>query len=103
MKSVPLKVSIFAWGFMANRLPTKDNLFKREIVNVDSQFCTLVCGFEEFLSHLFFVCKSSHKVWCAELWLRTQGVSPNIVLAHALAFSGLRVYFLKIKNSFKVI
>ena len=26
LKAVPLKVSIFVWQFLLNRLPTKDNL-----------------------------------------------------------------------------
>ncbi|GAU10824.1 hypothetical protein TSUD_425310, partial [Trifolium subterraneum] len=55
-KVVPVKVSVFAWRFMENRIPTRDNLFKRGILNFDAQHCVLGCGFNETLSHLFFTC-----------------------------------------------
>ncbi|GAU17848.1 hypothetical protein TSUD_329740 [Trifolium subterraneum] len=51
-KVVPVKVSVFAWRFMENRIPTRDNLFKRGILYIDAQHCVLGCGFDETLSHL---------------------------------------------------
>ncbi|GAU11113.1 hypothetical protein TSUD_197370 [Trifolium subterraneum] len=60
-KVVPVKVSVFAWRFMENRIPTRDNLFKRGILNIDAQHCVLGCGFDETLSHLFFTCDNIHK------------------------------------------
>jgi hypothetical protein len=84
IKSTPLKVSVFALHFVADRLPTRDNLLRRGIVNVDSQFCSLDCGFVESLSHLFFVCEGSHRVWCGvKNWVGIQGAFPNNALSHA--------------------
>jgi hypothetical protein len=90
---------------LANRIPTKDNLFRRGIVNIGSQLCSLGCGFVESLLHIFFVCECSHKVWCGvRNWLGIQGASSNNIFSHnALSFSGLHICFLKVKDSFKVI
>jgi hypothetical protein len=35
-KIAPLKVSLFAWRLLNNRLPTKDNLFRRGMTHLDS-------------------------------------------------------------------
>ncbi|GAU12279.1 hypothetical protein TSUD_141870 [Trifolium subterraneum] len=43
-KQVPLKVSVVAWRLLRNRLPTKDNLVGRNIINQDSHFCVAGCG-----------------------------------------------------------
>ena len=37
-KDVPLKVVVFAWRLFRDRLPTKDNLLRRGVINHD------VCG-----------------------------------------------------------
>jgi len=31
-KDIPLKVSVFGWRLFKNRLPTKDNLFRRGVI-----------------------------------------------------------------------
>jgi hypothetical protein len=103
-KVVPVKVSVFAWRFMENRIPTRDNLFKRGILNIDAQHCVLGCGFDETLSHLFFTCDKTHKVWHGMLqWLGIQSVLHNNQVVHAHQFSGLQVRFLKYRRCFQVI
>ncbi|KAK2413015.1 hypothetical protein P8452_73258 [Trifolium repens] len=84
---VPVKVSVFAWRFMENWIPARDNLFKRGILNFDAQHRVLGCGSNESLSRLFFACAMSHKykkcfqvcqkkkkkcfqvVWLATIWI----------------------------------
>jgi hypothetical protein len=39
-KLVPLKVSLFIWRLPNNRLLTKDNLIRREILNEDFVLCS---------------------------------------------------------------
>jgi hypothetical protein len=46
-KVVPVKVSVFIWRFMENRILTHDNLFKKSILNIDVQHCILDCGSDE--------------------------------------------------------
>jgi hypothetical protein len=55
-KVVLLKVLLFARHFLANRSPTRDDILKRDIMNFDSQNCTLGCGFNETPKHIFFEC-----------------------------------------------
>jgi len=38
-KELPLKVVIFAWRLFRDRLPTKNNLIRRNIINLDSSSC----------------------------------------------------------------
>ena len=45
---VPLKVSIFAWRLLHDRLPTKSNLVIRDIISSESRFCVFGCGQVEF-------------------------------------------------------
>ena len=53
LKEVPLKVVLFAWRLLRDRLPTKDNLYRRNVVGVDDQLCVGGCGEVETSSHLF--------------------------------------------------
>jgi len=43
-KDVPLKVVLFAWGLFRDRLPTKDNLHHRSVIDHASTVCVVRCG-----------------------------------------------------------
>jgi hypothetical protein len=60
---VPLKVMMLFWRFLANWIPTRDNLFKMGIRNTDALNCIFGCGSVQIVSHLFLTCVYSHKVW----------------------------------------
>jgi len=49
-----LKVVVFAWRLFRNRLPTKDNLFRRGAINHDFCLCVTGCGSLKTTNHLFF-------------------------------------------------
>ena len=51
-KNVSLKVSICVWHLLCNRWPTKDNLRRRGIISLDSQFCVSGCGQIESADYL---------------------------------------------------
>jgi hypothetical protein len=55
-KNVPLKVILFAWRLFRDRLPTKDNLFRRHVITLDARFCAGYCGEMETSSHLILHC-----------------------------------------------
>jgi hypothetical protein len=38
-KYIPMKVVVFAWRLLQNRLPTKDNLLQCGVLNNDSCLC----------------------------------------------------------------
>ncbi|MCH81942.1 cytochrome P450 [Trifolium medium] len=88
-KLVPLKVSLFMWRLLNNRLPTKDNLIRREILDGDSALCSGACGKEETLSHLFFDCDFFGAIWYAVAsWLGFSFVPPREANAHVMHFGG---------------
>jgi hypothetical protein len=77
-KQVPLKVSLMAWRLLRNRLPTKDNLLRRNIINSDDTMCaTAGCGIMESAQHLFLHCDTSRELWHNVLnWLGLSFVPP---------------------------
>ncbi|XP_024640724.1 uncharacterized protein [Medicago truncatula] len=62
-KEVPLKVVLFAWRLLRDRLPTKDNLHRRHVLGVDDQYCVGGCGLVETSNHLFLHCNIFGSVW----------------------------------------
>jgi len=43
-KQVSLKVSIFAWRLLRDRLHSKSNLVARNIIPSNAQYCVTACG-----------------------------------------------------------
>ncbi len=62
-KQVPLKVSIFAWRLLRDRLPTRQNLAIRGILPMDARLCLAGCGQVEDVNHLFLSCPSYGALW----------------------------------------
>jgi len=62
-KEVPLKVRLFVWCLFRNRLPTMDNLIKRQVLQPNAQLCTGGCGKMEDADHLFLSCEFFLKFW----------------------------------------
>jgi len=52
-KNIPSKVSLFAWRLFRNRLPTRDNLARRNILHNNDSACVADCGNVETVQHLF--------------------------------------------------
>ncbi|GJY05030.1 RNA-directed DNA polymerase, eukaryota [Tanacetum coccineum] len=61
IKSIPIKVNVFAWKLFLDRLPTRSNLARRN-VNVPSLECPLCSHATEDSSHLFFGCSVAKDV-----------------------------------------
>jgi len=55
-KDVPLKVLLFMWRMLRDRLPTKNNLHRCRVLDFDDQFCVGGCGSAETSTHLFLHC-----------------------------------------------
>jgi len=53
LKVVPLKVNLFVWRMLLNRISTKDNLFQRHVIPLDDCYCIGGCGVVEDRNHLF--------------------------------------------------
>jgi len=63
LKAVPLKVNIFVWRHFLNRLATKDNLRKRNVLEATNVSCAVLCGKAEERDHLFFQCDHYGRLW----------------------------------------
>jgi len=62
-KEVSLKVSLFAWHFLHNSLPTTNNLIKRRALQPDVQLSAGGCGNQKEVDHPFLSCEFFRKIW----------------------------------------
>ena len=89
-KHVPLKVSLFAWRLLRNRLPTKDNLVRRHVLQHDATQCVKGCSGQESASHLFLHCATFGNLWVSvSQWLHVSFVAPEVLCDHFLQFGHL--------------
>jgi len=89
-KDVPLKVVMFAWRLFWDRLPTKDNLFRRGVLDQNSLECVAGCGSVESSAHLFLHCNVSGSVWHLIYgWLGISAAAPQFLPDHFIHFSFL--------------
>ena len=67
---------MFAWRLLKARLPTKDNLRKKQI-DLQDYTCPFCRGVEESAAHLFFHCRKIIPVWWESLsWVNLVNVFP---------------------------
>ncbi|CAI8589340.1 unnamed protein product [Vicia faba] len=87
---VPLKISILAWRIWQNRLSSKDNLVKRDILVESQNSCSFGCGKEENISHIFFECPPTLTTWNEVLsWLDFTFVLHNSSWQNFVQFTGI--------------
>ena len=80
-------MSLFVWRLLRNRVPTKENLFKRRIVSQDDQLCVNMCDHIEIVTYLFLVCPLFGSLWYdIGRWLGIVAVYPHNFLDHLLQF-----------------
>ncbi|PNX97029.1 70 kDa peptidyl-prolyl isomerase [Trifolium pratense] len=77
-KQIPLKVSVFAWRLMRDKLPTKSNLVARGIILPEVQSCVSDCGEVESAQHLFISCSTFDFLWSSvRSWIDFSSVDPQ--------------------------
>ena len=82
-KHVSLKVSIFAWRLLRDRLPTKANLAKRGIITTIDRFCVAGCGHEDDVQHLFLSYSTFGTLWQQmRSWISFDGADSQVITAH---------------------
>ncbi|XP_071719048.1 uncharacterized protein [Rutidosis leptorrhynchoides] len=59
---LPIKINIFVWRLLLNRLPTRFNLYIRGI-DIDSIVCPTCCVAGESTDHTFISCNLAAAVW----------------------------------------
>ncbi|XP_058726151.1 uncharacterized protein LOC131597472 [Vicia villosa] len=57
------KIQVFGWRVIMNRLPTKDQLLHRGVIQASNSVCVLCSNREESILHLFLQCRVSKKIW----------------------------------------
>ncbi|CAI8604845.1 unnamed protein product [Vicia faba] len=65
---VPLKVLVLVWRIWRNKIPTRDNLVKRDILVASQNSCPHSCDVEESVSHTFFECSIAQAAWSEIIW-----------------------------------
>jgi hypothetical protein len=70
--SAPSKVQGFSWLLLHDRIPSKVNLFRRNIIQqVEDRICVLCGNHEESSTHMFLYCEFAIRVWeRITSWLR---------------------------------
>ena len=69
---VPNKIKKFLWRAWSEALPTRANLFKQKVVDV--QTCQL-CGSEhETMLHALWSCQNNLTVWESKVWVGKEGL-----------------------------
>lgn len=68
-RSIPIKVNVFMWRAMLNKLPTRVNL-DRKGIEVDSLLCHICHEDVETVNHIFFTCDLAKVLWAllAKWW-----------------------------------
>lgn len=61
-----MKVSVFAWRLLRDRLPTKSNLVAIGVITSADCLCVTGCGYVETAGHIFLSCTTfaSYGRWC---------------------------------------
>jgi hypothetical protein len=75
----PSKVVAFSWSLLLDRIPTRDNLAFRHILESDASLLCVLCGmWVETTTHLFLYCDVSSLIWRGILnWLEINFITPH--------------------------
>ncbi|XP_058771314.1 uncharacterized protein LOC131644746 [Vicia villosa] len=62
--AVSSKIKVFGWRFFLNRLPSKDQLVRRNVLHrEEDKMCVMCSGDYEDLAHLCFLCPFAKNMW----------------------------------------
>lgn len=86
----PFKAKLSVWRLLRDRLPMKDNLFKRNIATqIDPAYCCCKRKLESAI-HFFFQCSEMQKIWNSMVkWTGASWAPPIEVCDHRICFSSL--------------
>ncbi|XP_045831535.1 uncharacterized protein LOC123922923 [Trifolium pratense] len=85
---IPLKVSIFAWRLLRDRLSTKTNLVIRGIISSSAQVCVAGCGEAESAHHLFISCSFFGSLWALVCtWIDISLTDSSTIQEHFVHFT----------------
>jgi len=86
-KQISLKVNIFICRLFLNRLATKMNLFRGNILEYNDSFYSAACRLVEDQDHLFFSCAFYGQLWLLiSGWLGISTTLQGLLFEHFLKF-----------------
>ena len=95
---IPPKSSVFAWRLIRDRLPTKLNLRRRQVV-VNDMLCPFYSNNEDDATHLFFNCSKILFLWWESLsWINLVGAFSQNPRDHFLQHENGNVGGIKSTN-----
>ena len=103
-KLVSRKVSLFVWQLLDKRIPTKDSLSCRGIIQPGSLLFSSGCSNEESINHLFLYCNFYGIVWYSVMhWLRISSDLPSNFGMLASQIFGPHVFIKDTCTCFRII
>jgi len=82
-KDVLLKVSVFVWRLLHNRLPTKDSLGRCDVLLDKNSLCVSGCDGVEPVHHLFLKCNIFGSLWyLVHDWVGVSSVDLYSIMDH---------------------
>ncbi|XP_024626847.1 uncharacterized protein [Medicago truncatula] len=89
-KLVPSKVALFVWRLLQDKVPTRANLVRRNVIQPNGILCAGGCGNIETADHLFLGCNLFGSVWYLICnWLGICYVPSCQLSDHFLQFSNM--------------
>lgn len=86
----PLKVKVYTWRLILDRLPVIENLQKRNVANPMQPLCNCCNSELETATHLFLECAEVKKIWYKIMaWIGVSWAEPRDVTGHWKCFSNL--------------
>ena len=104
LKTVSLKVNMFVWRLFLNRLATKDNLQKRNVLDVSLASCAASCGELEDKDNLFCKCDHYGRLWLLiSHWLGIDTVFHGELNIHSNQVCALGCFSKNSRTTFTII
>lgn len=89
-RHISSKVSVFVWRLLRNRLFTKDNLVRRQVIPITDTVCITGCGGLETSTHFFLHCDILNSLWYHVWhWLHISSVSAGNIRQHFIQFTSM--------------
>lgn len=88
--TAPLKCQAMAWRLLRDQLPTRENLRKRRIINVEDMGCCCCNAAVETSKHLFLECPEVSNLWYRIIgWIGARWVQPREIVDQLSNFMSL--------------
>lgn len=87
----PLKVVALSWKVLLNRIPTRLNLVRRNVIPTNASVLCVCCNLvKESANHLFLHCFETWKIWLyLQRWLEMSFITPPNLSCHWMCWNGV--------------